>query len=273
MGMFLDRVLTKSGNICRINMLENFATKETDVKQIVVVTSSREKREPLFRDHDFFITWCPFSVEELIKVRHRSNVFGLFLDDEDSDTLSRMGLYLRDLCLEDEKMLYLCGTKEEVKEFKSLVPAMFIKKSINNFSLFEGFMETLLTNEVKPHKGRPTLTIIDDDAEYIERLRVHLDEFFQVCISDFSGDETKHLISLSDVALISVDGMMKISDFMGLLRMVLRKKKESKFRFYYLTPTDKDRIVLNAESENISLSVSKEMDVDRVAKFLISQYS
>lgn len=242
------------------------------MKQIIVVTNKKEQFENRIPGSYFHTTWCGFSVEELLKVRDRSNLIIMIMDHEDHDSLSKMGLYLRDACIEEEKMLYLYGNKEDVDTMTSLVPSMFIKKSMYSFEDFDKLEKELMEKEVNVDKGKPCCAIIDDDSEFVERLRLHLDGFFRVVVSRFDAREISELVQLSDVALVSVDGTLKLSEFMGLFHMLLTKKKTSRFRFYYLTPSNRDRDFLNIGIEESALSFSKQMDVDRIASFLINQY-
>ncbi len=241
------------------------------MKQIIIMTDDREKYEKHFPSGDFYITWCPLLSSELIKVRDRSNVILICMDHEKRNTLSSLGLYLRDLCIEDEKMLYLYGTKEDVETISEFVPSMCIKKTMHAFSHFYVLVEELLSREVVTENGKPVFLIIDDDTEYVEHLRLHLDKYFRVTVSRFDPKEINDLVLMSDVALISMEGTLKLSEFMKLFGMLASKKKVPGFRYYFLTDSDKERNSINAGMEKSGISISKEMEPGRLAKFIINQ--
>ena len=240
------------------------------MKQIIVVTDDRERYEKTFPARDFYITWCAFSIDDLIKKRAASNLILICMDHEDRNTLKRIGLYLRDICIEDEKVLYLYGNKEDVEMMSSLVPSMFIKGKMFSFSQFDQMTEELVTKEVKPEEAKPYCVIIDDDTEYVEKLRVYLDSVFRVTVCGFDSGEINELALMADVVLVSVEGRMKLSEFMGLFQVLLTKKKAGKGNFYYLTPSNGEQSIINQRIENSAISFSKEMDVVRVAEFLKS---
>ena len=242
------------------------------MKQILVMTNDRERYEKALPTKDFYITWCALSMEELLEKRANSNLILLCMDHEDKNFLKNLGLYLREACLEDEKILYLYGNKEDVDTISSLVPSMFIKKALYSFAMFDAMVDELVQQEVMAENGKPCCVIIDDDAGYVERLRVHLDGLFRVVVCGFDPHQINDLVKISDVVLISVDGKLKLSEFMGLFHLLLARKRIPGFRFYYLTPSDSERNAINLGMEKSSLSFSKEMDVERVAAFLIDQF-
>ena len=241
------------------------------MKQIIIMTDDRDKYEKHFPQGNFYITWCPLSSSELIKVRDRSNIILVCMDHEKRNTLSSLGLYLRDLCIEDEKMLYLYGTKEDVETLSEFVPSMFIKKSMHAFSHFYLFVEEIMKQEVMAENGKPVFLIIDNDSEYVEQLRMHLDRYFRVNVCKFNPKEINELVVMSDVVLMSLEGTLKLREFMGLFGLLASKKKVPGFRYYFLTETDRERTALNAGSDKSGVSLSKEMEVGRVAKFILNQ--
>ncbi len=242
------------------------------MKQIIVVTNDREKYEKEFPEKEFYITWCLLSVQELIQIRAKSNLILLCLDHEDVSTLNKMGLYLRDICIEDEKMLYVYGNKEDVDTMTTLVPSMFVKKAMYSFVRFPRILDEMVVNEVKAENSKPFCVIIDEDMEYVERLRVHLDSFFRVAVCRFNTKEINDLVLPADIILVSVEGKMKLSEFMGMFQILLAKKKAQKVNFYYLTPTNGERDIINMRQQNSSISISKQADPADVARFLTSQF-
>ena len=239
------------------------------MKQIIVVTNHKDRFEKEFAGSDFMVTWCELAVESLLPVRGRSNILFVCLDHEKHDDLVKIGLYLRDICIEDEKILYLYGNKADVDEVASYVPSLFIQKSLYSFADFVQIRDELAKNTAQSDKGKPVFLIIDDDTDYVEKLRVYLDNDYKVLVSRFEIREIASLIHAADIVLISMDGKLALHDFMGLFHMLVVKKKKSSFKYYYMSATNSERAELNAGSDSTSISFSKEMDVERVAKYFI----
>ncbi len=242
------------------------------MKQIIVVTNHKEQFEKKIPAEDFLVSWCAFTVEDLLKVRDRSNLVLLCADHEDHNLLEKMGLYLRDACIEDEKMLYVYGNKEDVDVITSLVPSMFIKRSVYAFEDFTKFTAELVKNEVEAEYGKPCCLIVDDDAGYVEQLRLQLDQFFRVIVCKFDPADIAALIPEADVALISASGKLKLSETMGLFRILFTRKKTSVFQYYFLISPDSVDDVLKIGDEEKKISISKQLEVDKVAKALVKQF-
>lgn len=237
------------------------------MKQIIVVTNHQDKFEKEFAGTDIMITWSALSPEALLAVRGRSNILFVCLDHENHDDLVKIGLFLRDICIEDEKILYLYGNKSDVDEVSSYVPSLFIQKSLYSFADFVQIRDDLVRDRNESDTGKPVFLIIDDDTDYVEKLRVYLDNDFKVLVSRFEIREIASLIHSADIVLISMDGKLALHDFMGLFQMLAARKKKSSFKYYYMSASDAQRAELNSGSESTSISFSKEMDVDRVAKY------
>ncbi|MCR4589223.1 MAG: hypothetical protein K5668_00185 [Lachnospiraceae bacterium] len=243
------------------------------MKQIIVVTNDRQKYEKEFKQIDFYVTWCPFSVSALLNVRDRSNLIFVCVSDEEFDDIKAMGLYLRDLCIEDEKVVYFYGNKSGVDQLSTLVPSIFIKKTIYSHVHFSMVIEDLMNEEVYPDNKKLKFVLIDDDSEYVAKLRPYLDPFFQVHVSRFDIMEIGKLILRGDLVMISMNGRLKLSEFMSLFRMLRQKSETRNFHYYYITDTNGERARLNAGSESDGLAFSKEMEIARVANYFVSKYT
>ena len=218
------------------------------MKQIIIVTNHKDRYQKDIPESSLYVTWCDFSVDALLAVRDRSNLIFLLMDHEKYDDLNNMALYLRDLCLEMEKYVYMYGNKEDVDTMKSKIPAIFIKKTMYSFSHFDLLMDLIVQEEVIAENGKPVFLLVDDDNEYSEKLRVHLDQHFRVMISRFDPEEIYKLILT-----------------------IAAKSKSPGFHYYYLTDTDNERNTSNSGSDVGSISFSKEMEIERIARYFISR--
>ena len=240
--------------------------------QIIVIAGDKSKYEAEFKKNGFYVTWSSFELEEVIKIRDRSNIILVCAVDEDYETLKKLGFYLRDICIEEEKTLYLYGRKEKVDIIKDLVPSLYIKKVVLYHVAFSTIPGEILKQELMPDRNKPTFLIIDNDTEYVGKLRLYLEPYFQILVSRFDFEEAGMLMLKSDIVLISMEATFKLREFMGFFKAMMMKKRSPLFHFFYLASTDAERNRMNAGSENESISFSKEMDVDRVANYFVKSF-
>ncbi len=242
------------------------------MNQIIVVTSDKNKYESSFKKKDFYVTWSSFDLKEIIKIRDRSNTILVCAADEDYDTLKKLGLYLRDICIEEEKTLYLYGKKEKVEIIKNLVPSLYINKVILYHVAFSSIPDEILKQRFIPDRSKPTFLIIDNDTEYVEKFRLHLEPYFRIFVSRFDFEEAGILMLRSDIVLISMDAAFTLREFMGFFKAMMVKKRHPYFHFFYLASTNSETYKLNAGSENESIAFSKEMDVSRVTNYFVESF-
>ncbi len=239
--------------------------------QIIVVAGDKSKYEGILKKNGFYVTWSSFELKDVIKVRDRSNAILVCTVDEDYETLKKLGFYLRDLCIEEEKSLYLYGKKEKVDIIRDLVPSLYIKKVIL-YHLAFSMLPEIIKQEFKPDRNKLTFLIIDNDTEYVGKLRLYLEPYFQILVSRFDYEEAGMLMLKSDIVLISMDATFKLREFMGFFKAMMMKKRSPLFRFFYLASTDSERNRMNAGSEDEGMAFSKEMDVARVADYFVKAY-
>lgn len=239
------------------------------MKQIIVVTNNRDKLEERFQKKYFYVNFCDFSVEAFQKIRDRSDVVFVCMEHEDKNEVLRLSLYLKDVCIEYEKTLYLFGNVDDVEIVKTYVPHLYIK---NSRYAFEG-MDPILEELSGPDSGitKPGFLLIDEDMEYVELVRDHLCEEFNVFVSHYDPFECEYFSRFSFSGMMSMDGMVKISSLFRILITVNNKRYDPDFHFYLLASSNFERDFFYEKSERIGISLSKEMDIDRIAKYLISR--
>ncbi len=98
------------------------------LKQIIIATNYREKLEDITLGMGFYITWCGLSVKEIQNVRDQSNVIFLCPGDESAMDLKKIGLYMRDLCVDDEKIVYLYGSQTGVDGLLPYIPVLYVRR-------------------------------------------------------------------------------------------------------------------------------------------------
>lgn len=237
-------------------------------EQIILISSTEQVKERL-EENGFRVIWCPFKLSRIMEVRDISNVIFLNINEEDKDDLKRIGLYLRDLCIEEEKVLYIYGRREGVDIISSMVPSIFIRKAAYVYSEpFAALLEDMNKLASITQNHLPGLLIVDDDIEYIEKLRPYLEQSFRIYVSHCDFIEAGTYLNISDIVLISAESKYKLSSFLDFFRAVYARKKEYGTRLYYLTSDNVKRDHMNLGFERDAMALSKSFNLSKVASFL-----
>ncbi len=241
------------------------------MKQIILLTSEKDKYEPIFKENGYYVTWCPMSIEELIKVRDHSDVIFVCATDENSEFLKDMGLYLRDLCIESEKILYIYGKREAIQILRSRIPTIYIQQAeFSDAKSLPVMLKSLSELNEASSSDKPGLLIIDNDNEYIGQLRTYLEPHYQVYVSHYDMREAVGLLRLSKVVLMGFREKHSLLDIMDFFRVAARRKISEGLRVYYLASDDEERNRVNAGSEKGNLAFSRVTDPARLAHFFIN---
>ena len=243
-------------------------------KQIVLIGSKTGLLENELKENGYLVKGCSFSISEIMLTRDCSNILILYTTNEDEEDLKRICLYLRDMCIEEDKILYIYGNKTGVDLIRSVIPSIFVRKSSYLFTEpFAGLIEDL--NKLTYHDGveLPGLLIVDDDIEYISKLRPYLDDKFQIYVCHLDLKKAVALLNISDILLINSEASFTLYEFVEFFKATSARKKRKSFHFYYLTQSDEQRDRINSGLENSSIALSKSVAVEKTASFLRNNFS
>ena len=246
---------------------------EIYLKQIILISNKRDPIEKTLADKGFHVTWCPFELEHIIRVRDRSNVLFLCVNDEKEEDLNKICLYLRDMCIEEEKELIIYGKASGVDFISSRVPALFIRKKAYAYAVvLTDIINELLADANEDDIDLPGLLIVDDDTEYIAKLRPYLEPHFRIYICHEKLDELGAFISVSDIILINGDESYTLFELLDFFKTISARMRSSGLKFYYLTENDENRTRMNSGSERDAITLSKNVDAVKTASFIINSY-
>ncbi len=240
------------------------------MKQIILVTSEKERYEPFFTAAGYYVNWCPPLVEELVKIGDRSEVIFLCLTKEDPEVLKDLCLYIRDLSIESEKILYVYGTKKAVDIVRSRVPSLYIQCA--EYAEEMTLKDMMIRNPElirDSYSGKPGMLIVDDDNIFIDTIRAYLEPYYHIYICHYDLPEAGRLLKQSKAVLIGLKEKHSLLDTMDFLRAIATRKQSAGLRVYYIASDDSERDKLNSGSENGNLALSRDTDPRRLADYFI----
>lgn len=247
---------------------------EIYLKQIILVSNKRELIEKTLTEKGFLVTWCPFELEQIILVRDRSKVMFLCVNDEREEDLNKICLYLRDMCIEEEKELIIYGKAAGVDYISSRIPSIFIiKKAYAYAEVLTDIINELIAADDEDDHALPGLLIVDDDTEYIAKLRPYLESHFRIYICHDKLNELGTFINAADIILINGDESYTLFELLDFFKTISARMRSSGLKFYYLTENDENRTRMNSGSERDAITLSKNVEAEKTASFLIRSYS
>lgn len=243
------------------------------MQQILVVTSKKEKVEKAFNRRDLYVEWCPMSLGDIISERAKSSIFFLCVFDDDPDEIKRIGIYLRELCIEEDKIVYIYGNEEGVMILKSYIPSLFVRMACYFYAVtLDSLVDDLseLEKITNSSEKRHNILIMEEDLEYVAKLRPYLEADYRVYVSSYDLSEVGILILYSDIILIDSNGRFTLPESIEMLRIISERRKRSGFHAYFLAADKAEREKLNISGIGGNIAFSKDMEISRIANYLLS---
>lgn len=126
-------------------------------------------------------------------------------------------IYIKDKCIEEDKALYLLGSKEELVPMHSIFPENMIQKEferpINIKDLINEFDRELADHE------KPNILIVDDDSVYLRSVHEWLHDKYHITMVN-SGMNAITYLAKHTPDLILLDYEMPIADGLQILEMI-----------------------------------------------------
>ncbi len=185
-------------------------------------------------------------------------------------------IYLKDVCIEKDKILNVIGDKVEVDILKKKIPEGII---VNVFSRpldikkMISVMSAVLSSSDEYHHRRNIL-LVDDDVTYLKTVKGWLDEDYRVTIVN-SGMQAITYVAKNTPDLILLDYEMPITPGPQVMEMMKSEMGTSSIPIIFLTGKgDKESVqrVLSLKPQGYILkTVGKEKLLEQIANFFESQ--
>ncbi len=225
-----------------------------------------------FINNGFFPIWCSYEIHSLIEIKDRVEYFVFILPSEMTDKCRQACNYLRDIGIDEEKSIFICGNRTMQDEAKKLIPSMLILGSydieIGELKHIAGQMHKELPNAGK----RVGCLIIDRDKEYSSKLLLALNQYCDTVVSNGTPAETSPFLDDATLLILSVDFEMDFLEWGKLRGMLMRRSRKGYFYIVYMAKNNERRKeVINTLSE-VGICISKEMDFLKNANYIVNRY-
>lgn len=183
-------------------------------------------------------------ISELEKNKNCSSVIlfylGSFVDD-----ISDFLVYLKDLCVEDEKILCVIGDNAEYESLKEVIPNTLIKqyfeRPLNIKSVAETMQMILDANDELSRRKK--ILLVDDDPTYLTLVKSWLDNEYNVIIVS-SGMQAITYLATNRPDLILLDYEMPVTSGPQILEMIRSEMSTQDIPVIFLTGKgDKDSVL------------------------------
>lgn len=237
-------------------------------------SSARLLSHGYFESSDLTPLWCEYNISEIAAVKGKTDFFFLILPEEISTSLLQICYYLRDICIEEEKTVYIYGVSELIPTVKSTIPKLFISEIFEKGKDEIADAVAKIAQEVlKKSSMALNILMIDDNQEYAQELSILLRDSFHPCVIKPDEPQLLNYIREANIVIINIDMKMKVMDQAILLNTAIRRQVQGNLKILFIADKPDDQKNINLLGAGASICLSKTLQAKKVASYLIKRYS
>ncbi|MBR1729439.1 MAG: response regulator [Selenomonadaceae bacterium] len=205
-------------------------------------------------------------VKQLAEYKDDTDLFVFYLGKFVSDIPETL-VYLKDICLEEDKFLILLGTLDELDVTTQLIPPAAIAAKFER-----PFDIKKLTGEVgrfaqaaNARDMKKSILLVDDDPTFLKMVKGWLDEEYRVTIVT-SGTQALMYIADNRPDLILLDYEMPVTSGPQVLEMIRSETKVDHIPVIFLTGKGDRESVLKVLSLKPDGYLLKSLNRDQILK-------
>ena len=215
------------------------------------------------------------SVGEISSLKDASTLMLLYADDTIGESRDAL-VYIKDLLLEEEKELIICGGRNELDEVEKIIPAELIEgvyerpfdmnKLMRNVGIF--------LDEQSLIQRKKMILVVDDDPTYLKLVKEWLKDDYRVSMAN-SGMQAITWLANNTADLVLLDYEMPTIKGSKVLEMLKSESSSSAIPVMFLTgKSDKEVImeVLALKPAGYTLkTIDRTSLLETLDKFFVQQ--
>ena len=225
-----------------------------------------------FIDFGFYPMMIPYDYGTIGAKKDLADYFLLVLPEVLTDVHRQTCFYLRDMCIDEEKQIFLCGSKANLAAAGKILPKMILAGSYEIAVGEYAYVAKRIKEKLSTENELPGCLIIDDDAEYARRMRLALSKSCNVAISDGKTGSLTPYIMAADLLILSLDLKMDFLAWERLRLLIYKRKKQGKLGIVLLSKSFARQIEVTRELNLSSVCLSKETDFLKNANYIMRRF-
>ncbi len=227
------------------------------------------------KEAGFEVVQCNPIIKDIKEHEDDADILLIYLGDYVESRAEDM-VYLKDVCIEKEKIINVIGDKMELEELKRTVPEGMISNYFSRPLDIKNLVSVMqeVANEAETIGSKKSILVVDDDATFLKMVKDWLDNDYRVTIVN-SGMQAITYIAKNTPDLILLDFEMPVTTGPKVLEMIRSESATATIPVIFLTgKDDKESVtsVLSLKPEGYILkSAGKEKLLEQIANFFESR--
>ena len=183
-------------------------------------------------------------VEDVAANKSSSNIMVFYLGKFIED-IPQFLVYLKDFCVEEEKVLVLIGNNDELATVQEVIPETVIATTLERPVDLKKLVQSVdkISQSVNNNEFKRNILLVDDDTTFLKMMKNWLEKYYRVTIVT-SGTQALMYLADNKPDLILLDYEMPVTSGPQVLEMIRSETKVGKVPVMFLTgKSDKESIV------------------------------
>ncbi len=183
-------------------------------------------------------------VEGVAENKNNSNIMVFYLGKFIED-IPQFLVYLKDFCVEEEKVLILIGNSDELQTVQDVIPETVIAATLERPVDLKKLVQSVdkISQSVNNNEFKRNILLVDDDTTFLKMMKNWLEKYYRVTIVT-SGTQALMYLADNKPDLILLDYEMPVTSGPQVLEMIRSETKVGKVPVMFLTgKSDKESIV------------------------------
>lgn len=227
------------------------------------------------KESGFECSFCTLDVAEISKVHEKPPIIIIYVDDKAAQETEAL-IYIRDICTEEEKLIFLIGYSDELADIKDMIPSNVLggcfERPINVKKIADTLKTVALDADNETLKKH--ILLVDDSGTMLRTIKGWLEGKYRISMCN-SATAAISFLAVNTPDLILLDYEMPVCTGPQMLEMIRGEMKTESIPVIFLTSRgDKESVakVLSLKPQGYLLkSMPSNKIIEAVDNFFASQ--
>lgn len=227
------------------------------------------------KETGFECDFCTLDITEISKVAEKPPIFIIYVDEKAASETEAL-IYIRDMCMEDDKLIFLIGYADEISSVKDMIPSNILGGCFERPINVKKIADTLRTtaHEADTDSFKKHILLVDDSGTMLRTIKGWLESKYRISMAN-SATAAISFLAVNQPDLILLDYEMPVCTGPQMLQMIRSEMKTESIPVIFLTSKgDKESVakVLSLKPQGYLLkSMPSTSIIDAVDNFFATQ--
>lgn len=227
------------------------------------------------KESGFECSFCKLSVNDISKVYDKPDLFFIYADETTIKETEAL-IYVRDICMEEDKKIFLVGYSEELKVITDMIPTECLggsfERPINVKKIADTLKSIVSNRDLGANKKH--ILLVDDSGTMLRTIKGWLEDKYRISMAN-SATSAISFLAVNQPDLILLDHEMPVCSGPQMLEMIRSEIKTENIPVIFLTSKgDKESVakVLSLKPQGYLLkSMPSSQIIEAIDNFFASQ--